>query len=519
VADRATAAVDWHRQPLDAALEGLRASPGGLTGREARERQAVHGPNLLREGPRRTALSLLAGQFTDFMILVLLAAAVVSGLIGDVVDTVAIVAIVALNAVIGFVQEYRAERAMAALKAMAAPTATVRRDGAVATIPTADLVPGDIVLLEAGRIVPADLRLLEAAHLRVEEAALTGESVPIEKTTAPLPGEALPVGDRTNMAFKGTTVTYGRGEGLVVATGMQTEFGRIAASLQEAEETRTPLQRRLMRFGQNLSFAVLAICGVVFAAGLARGEPPLQIFLVAVSLAVAAIPESLPAVVTISLALGARTMVAKQALVRRLPAVETRGSVTGICSGTSGSLRLNRMRVEAYYCEGVLRGAPERGGAWDELLLALALSNDAGQGPTGALVGDPTEVALLAAAREAGREKAELEPRFPRVGELPFDSERKRMTTVHRDAAGGFVAFTKGAAESVLACSENVCPPLLGVGERMAADGLRVLGGTRSRGGSATLSPYSAPGAPQRTAPTSDSAHRQACGRSVPSSA
>ncbi|RPH73928.1 MAG: HAD family hydrolase, partial [Candidatus Rokuibacteriota bacterium] len=380
-----------------------------------------------------------------------------------------------LNAAIGFVQEYRAERAMAALKAMAAPTATVLRDGATAVIPAADLVPGDVVLLEAGRIVPADLRLLEAARLRVEEAALTGESVPAEKTPAPLPAEGLPVGDRTNMAYKGTTVAYGRGRGVVVATGMQTEFGRIAASLQQAEEVKTPLQRRLTRFGKNLSFAVLAICGVVFVAGLARGEPPLPIFLVAVSLAVAAIPESLPAVVTISLALGARKLVAKQALVRRLPAVETLGSVTYICSDKTGTLTLNRMRVEAYYCDGVIRRAPEAGGPWDELLLALALSNDAGQGPTGATVGDPTEVALVAAAREAGVDRAKLERRFPRVAELPFDSERKCMTTVHRDPAGGFVAFTKGAVEAVLACARDVRPPLLAVAERMATDGLRVL--------------------------------------------
>jgi Ca2+-transporting ATPase len=473
--DPATRVASWHRQPVVTVLEDLRSSPGGLTSRDARERLAVHGPNLLREGPRRTALGLLAGQFTDFMILVLLAAAVVSGLIGDVVDTIAILAIVGLNAVIGFVQEYRAERAMVALKAMAAPTATVLRDGATAVIPAADLVPGDVVLLEPGRIVPADLRLLETARLRAEEAALTGESVPVEKTTAPLPAEGLPVGDRTNMAYKGTTVAYGRGRGVVVATGMQTEFGRIAASLQQAEEVRTPLQRRLTRFGKNLSFGVLAICGVVFAAGLARGEPPLPIFLVAVSLAVAAIPESLPAVVTISLALGARKLVAKQALVRRLPAVETLGSVTYVCADKTGTLTLNRMRVEAYYCDGVLRQIPEAGGPWHELLLALALSNDAGQGPTGVTVGDPTEVALVAAAREAGVDKAKLERRFPRVAELPFDSERKCMTTVHRDPAGGFVAFTKGAVEAVLVCARDVRPPLLAVAEGMATDGLRVL--------------------------------------------
>ena len=477
--------MDWHRHPAAAVLEALRTSADGLTSAEAGGRLAEHGPNVLTEGKRRTALGLLASQFTDFMIVVLLAAAVVSGLIGDIVDTVAIVAIVVLNAVIGFIQEYRAERAMAALKAMAAPTATVVRDGLTALIPAAELVPGDVVLLEAGRIVPADLRLLEAAQLRVEEAPLTGESVPVEKTTAPLPDAALPVGDRKNLAYKGTIVTYGRGRGVVVTTGMKTEFGRIAALLQEAKEVKTPLQRRLERFGQRLSFAVLAICLVVFAAGLARGEPPLLIFLVAVSLAVAAIPEALPAVVTISLALGARKMVATKALVRKLPAVETLGSVTYICSDKTGTLTMNRMRVEEWYCDGALQRAPRAGGPWDELLLAMALSNDAGPGPAGTVLGDPTEVALFVAAQEAGVEKATHEARFPRVAELPFDSERRCMTTVHRDSAGGLVAFTKGAVEAVLDRTIDVyasagpgalrVSELLEVSERMAADGLRVL--------------------------------------------
>ncbi|MEK7385869.1 MAG: HAD-IC family P-type ATPase, partial [candidate division NC10 bacterium] len=242
--------VRWHQQTADGALAGLATSPAGLSPAEARRRLAEHGPNALVETRRRTPLGMLAAQFTDFMILVLLGAAVVSGLIGDVEDTVAIVAIVLLNAVVGFVQEYRAERAMEALKAMAAPTATVVRDGRTAVVPAAEVVPGDVVLLEAGRVVPADLRLLEAANLRVEEAALTGESVPVDKTTELLHDPSLPIGDRTNMAYKGTVVTYGRGGGVVVATGMATELGRIATLLQEAGEVKTPLQRRLARFGR-----------------------------------------------------------------------------------------------------------------------------------------------------------------------------------------------------------------------------------------------------------------------------
>jgi P-type Ca2+ transporter type 2C len=475
----------WYQLPSASALDGLRTSADGLTPVEAGRRLGEHGPNVLREGVRRTALGILLGQFTDFMILVLLAAAVISGLIGDVVDTIAIVAIVFLNAVIGFVQEYRAERAMEALRAMAALTATVIRGGHTMTVSAAEVVPGDVVVLAAGRIVPADLRLLEAASLRVEEAALTGESVPVEKVTAPFDGEALAVGDRKNMAYKGTTVTYGRGAGVAVATGMQTEFGKIATLLQEAGEVKTPLQRRLARFGQRLAVAVLAICGIVFASGLIRGEPPLLMFLTAVSLAVAAIPEALPAVVTISLAFGARTMVAKKALVRKLPAVETLGSVTYICSDKTGTLTVNRMQMEELYCDGALVRNPRAEGPWKELLRAMALSNDATVDAAGRLVGDPTEVALFAAARDAGIEKAEEEGRFPRVAEIPFDSDRKRMTTVHRAPAGGFVSFTKGAVEVVLAQSTYLltsagpapirADEVLRVSERMAADGLRVL--------------------------------------------
>ncbi len=470
--------VRWHQQTGREVREELGATGDGLTAAEAAQRLQEHGPNVLVEAKRRTALGMLAGQFTDFMILVLLGAAVVSGLIGDVEDTGAIVAIVLLNAAVGFVQEYRAERAMEALKSMAAPTATAVRDGRTAVVPAAEVVPGDVVLLEAGRVVPADLRLLEAVNLRLEEAALTGESVPVDKTTEPLHDESPPIGDRKNMAYKGTVVTYGRGSGVVVATGMATELGRIATLLQEAGEVKTPLQRRLGRLGRQLAVAVLAICAIVFAGGLARGEAPLLIFLTAVSLAVAAIPEALPAVVTISLALGARKMAAKKALVRKLPAVETLGSVTYICSDKTGTLTLNRMRVDEWYCDGALTRAPGHGGPWGELLRAMALSNDAATDATGRVLGDPTEAALFTAAAEAGVEKAKEEARLPRVAEIPFDADRKRMTTVHRDPAGGFVALTKGAVEVILERSTAAAlerAALLEVSERMAADGLRVL--------------------------------------------
>ena len=470
---------------VDAVERALKTSMRGLSGVEAQRRLAQHGLNVLTEGRRRSPLRMFLDQFTDFMILILLAAAVVSGLIGEAKDTIAIMAIVILNAVIGFVQEYRAEQAMEALKVMAAPTATVLRDGEPVVIPAEEVVPGDIALLEAGAMVPADLRLLEAAQLRVEEAALTGESAPVQKITEPLPDEVLPIGDRMNMAYKGTVAAYGRGSGVVVATGMETELGRIATLLQETGEVKTPLQRRLANFGQRLAIAALAICAIVFAAGIMRGEAPLLMFLTSVSLAVAAIPEALPAVVTISLALGARKMVQKRALVRKLPAVETLGSVTYICSDKTGTLTMNRMRAEEFYCDAALDRAPKSGGPWDRLLRAMALSNDARGNAAGTIVGDPTEVALFAAAYEAGVDKPEVEKRYPRVAEIPFDSERKCMTTMHRDPEGGFVSFTKGAIEVILDRSTQMLTSsglveihpedLVNVSERMAADGLRVL--------------------------------------------
>jgi len=349
--------MHWQME-AEKVAEALKTSPQGLSNEEARKRLMEYGPNELVEKKKKTPLEMFLDQFRDFMILVLIGAAVISGIVGEVTDTLVIVLIVVINAVIGFVQEYRAEQAMAALKKMAALTATVVRAGQPVDIPASELVPGDIVILDAGKIVPADMRLMEVAQLKVEEAALTGESVPVEKVVTALPDEALSIGDRKNMVYKGTIITYGRGLGIVTATGMNTELGRIATMLQDEEAVKTPLQKRLAKFGSKLAIAVLAICAIVFVFGLLRGEPVMLMLLTAISLAVAAIPEALPAVVTISLAIGAKKMVKQNALIRKLPAVETLGSVTYICSDKTGTLTLNRMTVEELYINGeVIRGS------------------------------------------------------------------------------------------------------------------------------------------------------------------
>jgi len=493
--------VKFHQQTAQESLASLKSSLKGITGVDALARLQQYGPNELIEKTRKTPLMMLLGQFTDFMIMVLIAAAIVSGVIGEPSDTIAIIVILLLNAVLGFTQEYRAEKAMDALKKMSSANALVLRDGEHVTLPAAELVPGDIVLLEAGNVVPADLRVIEAARLKAEEAALTGESVPVEKHAEALPEEKLPLGDRKNMLYKGTFVTYGRGTAVVTGTGMDTELGRIAAMIQDQGEGKTPLQKRLAHFGKRISIAILLICAVVFAGGLLRGEPAVSIFLVAVSLAVAAIPEALPAVVTISLALGARKMVKQSALVRKLPAVETLGSVTYICTDKTGTLTLNKMTVEETWCDGKTVRRAERGVRSEKkeeskdrnpqslFMTSLALSNDARSDLSGTILGDPTETALFSLARESGYEKAKLEADHPRMAELPFDSERKLMTTFHELHGSGqgekYASFTKGAVEVLLDRSVSVqtsygIKPLdrkdvERISERLAADGLRVL--------------------------------------------
>ena len=492
--------MKWHQLTPEETLAKLETSQSGLSSAEAASRLERYGLNELVEKRKRTLFAMFLDQFKDFMIIVLIAAAVISGVLGEMADTIAIIVIVVLNAALGFSQEYRAEKAMAALKKMAASLATVIRDGVPASLPAAQLIPGDLVVVEAGNVVPADLRMTEAAKLRIEEAALTGESVPAEKQAGVLKDEHLSIGDRLNMAYKGTLVTYGRGMGVVVATGMETELGRIATMLQDEDETKTPLQKRLVSFGKRLALAVLAICAVVFVVGVLRDEPPLLMLLTAISLAVAAIPEALPAVITISLALGAKKMVRQNALIRKLPAVETLGSVTYICSDKTGTLTLNRMSVEEVYADNRLVPAEElrraasakdastsaKSAPFGTLMTAMALSNDAKADAQGAVIGDPTEAALFRLAEDSGFSKTEMEKKHPRLAELPFDSDRKLMTTFHAWGDGQVVSFTKGAVEVVLERtsrmltsqgeSELVPSEIERVSERIAADGLRALG-------------------------------------------
>ncbi len=438
----------------------------GLGEDEATRRLTIHGRNELPEAPPPSPWRILGAQFTSLIIWVLIGAALVSGLLGEWVDAGAILAIVLLNGLLGFMQEYRAEQSLAALKTLAVTYALVVREGARRTLSSTELVPGDIIEVEAGDHVPADARLIQAAALRTQEAALTGESTPVEKIRAVLPDSDLPLADQRNMIFMGTTVTGGKGRAVIVATGSGTELGRIATLMTAVPVEPTPLQRRLEQFGHVLLLLSLGIVVVVFGLGLWRGEPLFDMFLTAVSLAVAAIPEGLPAIVTTTLALGVMRMVSRHALIRRLPAVETLGAATVICTDKTGTLTKNEMTVTRLAVDGlvfdvtgdgyaptgeIIGGDPRKGGLRDLLWSAL-LCNDASLKPgdgSWTVVGDPTEGALLVAGGKAGWRKEDLERAQPLLGEIPFDSERKMMTMVRRSDRRA-VAYVKGAPDVLL---------------------------------------------------------------------
>lgn len=457
----------WHTLAIEAVEQALETHAlDGLSAAEAARRLRTAGPNALRTAPPPPGWRLFVDQFRDFMVLVLLAATAVAFALGETGDAVTIVAIVVMNAILGFIQEYRAERSVAALKALTAPTAKVIRAGRLVVEEAWRVVPGDVVWLEAGDRVPADLRLVEAWALEADEAALTGESHPVPKQVAPLPDAGLALAERSDMAYMGTAVTRGRGRGIVVATGMDTEVGRIAHLMETAEDEPTPLQRRLEHLGRVLVVLSLVIVLAVVAAGIWRGEPLYDMFLTGVSLAVAAIPEGLPAIVTVALALGVQRMIRAHAIVRRLPAVETLGCTTVIGSDKTGTLTRNQMTVTEIVTAGgrwVRRRdgggfVPERDQDRTDLDLALAIGalassavladETSATGPEGH--GDPTELALLWAGVEAGLSPAATRARFERWGEIPFEAERRRMTVAVRDQSGRLWAYVKGAPDTIL---------------------------------------------------------------------
>ena len=503
----------WHTQTIEQTFAGLNSQPGGLSRVEVIERMLKYGPNELQAVHRVSPWEILLDQFKNVLILILLGATTISLFLGHGIESIVIGVIVLFAVVLGFVQEYRAERAIESLRKMAAPNATVLRDGLEVKIPARDLVPGDVVILHTGDRVPADARLLEAINLQVEEAALTGESVPVEKHIQILENADLPIGDRKNMVYAGTAVTYGRGSALVVATAMQTEFGKIAQMLQDVETVRTPLQQNLDKVGTVLARAAFIVVAVIVAQGLFRGQPFIEMLIFGIALAVAVVPEALPAVVTISLAIGVQKMVKRNALIRRLPTVETLGSTSVICSDKTGTLTKDEMTVRKIFAAGQsfkISGAgyspfgefsvngsgsitPTTG--LQKLLIAATLASDTrlvapGENESDGewnIKGDPTEGALVVAAAKAGLQKESLDSEYPRVQEIPFSSETKRMTTLHQ-TNGSLTAYAKGAPEMILeSCDWQLTPdgvkPLddlgrkhaLAMAHEMAGEALRVL--------------------------------------------
>ena len=488
-------ATNWFNKTVDEVESTLKTNAeNGLTAEEVKKRQEEYGLNELKAKKKKSLFVKFLEQFKDFMIIILIISAIISGVVGvaqgeGFTDTIIILVVVVVNAIIGVAQENKAEKSLEALQKLSSHVAKVIRNGKLQVIQSKELVPGDIVILETGDYVPADLRIIEAVNLKAQEAALTGESVPVEKMAAKIEDEKIGIGDRINMLFSSSLITYGRGKAVVVETGMNTEVGKIADIINTAEEQETPLQQKLDKLGKTLGIVALAICAVIFVVGLLYGKEPIHMFMTAVSLAVAAIPEGLPAVFTIVLAIGVQRMVKRNAIVKKLPAVETLGSASVICSDKTGTLTQNKMTVEKVFCDGNLVNLEESADMIDikKLVYASMLCNDTKISEDDKLTGDPTETALVDMAF-----KLDFDPSvygmFPRVAEIPFDSDRKLMTTVHKAGETYFI-YTKGGIDELLArCKayildgkiennlEEYKETIARNNEAMAQDALRVLG-------------------------------------------
>lgn len=471
-------------------LQKMDTSRDGLSQGEVERRLEEYGHNQLEEEESKGLIAKFFDQFKDFMIIVLIVAAIISALFGDVADAVIILLVVVLNAVMGVFQENKAEEAIGALKQMSSPEARVRRNGSVESVKSTELVPGDIILFEAGDVVPADVRFIEANSLKIEEAALTGESVPVEKELGVIENPETGIGDRLNMGFMNTNVTYGRGEGVVVGTGMDTEVGKIADMLNTSEQTMTPLQRNLDKLGKYLTVAIIVVAIIMFVVGLNQGRDWLDMMLVSISLAVAAIPEGLPAIVTIILSIGTQRMADRNSLVRNLPAVETLGSTDVICSDKTGTLTQNKMTVEQVYYNNEIHSASEDIAMDNALLRSTTYANDTNITAEGKLVGDPTETAFVQYGLDKGQDlEAQLKAE-PRIEEVPFESDRKMMSTIHQEEDGRYYVAVKGAPDVVIdRCthvdingeihpfSDEMKQQALDANHDMATQALRVLSG------------------------------------------